>query len=145
MGQPPDHSLIHRTSGSNQPPRVITFTNRVILKEQCFKCRIVSFPLVWYVSIPSCLYTEQYYTGSMTYNYLSQKIDLSLLRKLKIHTLKRNTLAVRLLKHLKIRYIEVLLPIIYILLLQMKYLFGRSFMTTGMKNNLIFIDRKSVV
>ena len=69
---------------------------------------------------------------------LSQKMDLSLLRKLEIHTLKRNTLAVRLLKHLKIRYIEVLLPIIYILLLRMKYLFGRSFMTTGMKNNLIF-------
>ena len=54
--------LIHRTSGSNQPPRALTFIYRTILEEHCSKCVMsVSYPCG--IGIPGCLFTVHHYTG----------------------------------------------------------------------------------
>ena len=62
--------LIHRTSGSNQPPRALTFIYRTILEEHCSKCVMsVSYPCG--IGIPGCLFTVHHYTGKYGFQFSS--------------------------------------------------------------------------
>ena len=65
--------LIHRTSGSNQPPRALTFIYRTILEEHCSKCVMsVSHPCG--IGIPGCLFTVHHYTGKYGFQFSSTAV-----------------------------------------------------------------------